>query len=38
MEKAGFQREGVLARWSLHPNISDEPRDCISFAKVKTAR
>jgi ribosomal-protein-alanine N-acetyltransferase len=37
MEKAGFQREGVLTRWSLHPNISNEPRDCISFAKVKTA-
>jgi ribosomal-protein-alanine N-acetyltransferase len=38
MEKAGFQREGVLTRWSMHPSISDEPRDCISFAKVKTVR
>ena len=28
MEKAGMLREGVLRRWIIHPNISDEPRDC----------
>jgi [ribosomal protein S5]-alanine N-acetyltransferase len=38
MEKTGFLREGVLSRWSVHPNISDEPRDCVSFAKVKAGR
>jgi ribosomal-protein-alanine N-acetyltransferase len=32
MEKAGMQREGILRRWILHPNISDEPRDCFSYA------
>ena len=37
MEKAGFFREGVLVRWSMHPNVSDRPRDCFSFAKVKVA-
>ena len=37
MRKAGFIREGLLARWSMHPNVSDEPRDCLSFAKVKAS-
>jgi ribosomal-protein-alanine N-acetyltransferase len=35
MEKAGMQREGVLRRWLLHPNISAEPRDCFSYARVR---
>ncbi len=35
LEKAGMQREGVLKRWSLHPNISSIPRDCWSFAIVR---
>ena len=35
LEKAGMQREGILRRWSLHPNISSVPRDCWSFAIVR---
>ena len=35
LEKAGLVREGVLRRWSLHPNISAEPRDSLCYAKVK---
>lgn len=35
MEKAGMQREGILRRWAMHPNISNEPRDCLCYAKVK---
>jgi RimJ/RimL family protein N-acetyltransferase len=35
MEKAGLSREGVLRRWSVHPNISEEPRDCFSYARVR---
>jgi [ribosomal protein S5]-alanine N-acetyltransferase len=35
MEKAGLTQEGVLRRWILHPNISAEPRDCFSYAKVR---
>lgn len=35
MEKAGLVREGVLRRWIVHPNISDEPRDCLSYARVR---
>ena len=35
MEKAGLSREGVLRRWILHPNVSDEPRDCLVMAKVR---
>ena len=35
VEKSGFVREGVLQRWLVHPNISDEPRDCYSYARVR---
>jgi RimJ/RimL family protein N-acetyltransferase len=35
MEKAGLTCEGVARRWIMHPNVSDEPRDCFSYAKVK---
>jgi len=35
MEKAGMQREGVLIRWSVHPNISPEPRDSYCYAITK---
>lgn len=36
MEKAGMSFEGVLRRYSLHPAIATEPRDCRMFAKVKS--
>jgi RimJ/RimL family protein N-acetyltransferase len=32
LEKAGMQREGVLRRYILHPNISSEPRDVYCYA------
>jgi ribosomal-protein-alanine N-acetyltransferase len=35
LEKCGFIREGLLRRWLVHPNISDEPRDCFSYARVR---
>ena len=35
LEKAGMQREGILRRESIHPNISPEPRDCYIYAIVK---
>jgi RimJ/RimL family protein N-acetyltransferase len=35
MEKAGLQREGILRRWIIHPNIGPEPRDCFSYAKIR---
>src|SRR6516225_8451195 len=35
LERSGFVREGLLRRWLLHPNISDEPRDCYSYARVR---
>lgn len=35
MEKAGLEREGVLRRWLVHPNIGPEPRDCFSYAKCR---
>ena len=35
MEKVEMQREGVLKRWVIHPNISTEPRDCYCYAIYK---
>jgi len=35
MEKAGMEREGLLRRYVLHPNVSDEPRDVYLYAIVK---
>jgi ribosomal-protein-alanine N-acetyltransferase len=35
LEKAGMQREGILRRFTVHPNISDEPRDCYCYSAVK---
>jgi ribosomal-protein-alanine N-acetyltransferase len=35
MEKAGMKREGILRRWSMHPTISDEPRDSYCYSRTK---
>lgn len=35
LEKAGMRREGILRRWAMHPNLSDEPRDSLCYARVK---
>ncbi len=35
LEKAGMQREGLLRKYIVHPNISDEPRDSYMYAIVK---
>lgn len=35
MEKAGLEREGILRRWLVHPNLSPVPRDCFSYARVR---
>lgn len=35
MEKAGMQREGLLKRYVVQPNISNEPRDSYIYAIVK---
>jgi [ribosomal protein S5]-alanine N-acetyltransferase len=35
LEKAGMQREGILRRFIIHPNISSEPRHCYCYAVVK---
>jgi RimJ/RimL family protein N-acetyltransferase len=32
LEKSGFLLEGRLARHTVHPNISAEPRDCLIYA------
>ncbi len=35
LERVGMQREGVLRRWLVHPNVSDRPRDCFCYSIVK---
>jgi len=35
LEKAGFAREGRLERYTVHPNISPEPRACFMYAKCR---
>ncbi len=35
MEKLGMKYEGILRRYSRHPNISNIPRDCKIYAIVK---
>lgn len=33
LEKSGFIREGRLERYTVHPNLSPEPRACFMYAK-----
>jgi len=35
MGKAGMKREGILRRWSVHPNVSSEPRDSFCYSVSK---
>jgi ribosomal-protein-alanine N-acetyltransferase len=36
LERVGMQREGILRRWSKHPNISERARDCFCYSIVKS--
>ena len=35
LEKVGMKCEGILRKYILHPNVSDEPRDSYMYAIVK---
>jgi RimJ/RimL family protein N-acetyltransferase len=35
LEKVGMQREGILRRFIVHPNMSPEPRDCFVYSNVR---
>jgi RimJ/RimL family protein N-acetyltransferase len=35
LEKAGLEREGILRRFMILPNISPEPRDCTCYSRVR---
>jgi RimJ/RimL family protein N-acetyltransferase len=35
MERAGMTREGILRRWLAFPNISDTPRDCFVYSRIR---
>jgi hypothetical protein len=34
VEKAGFEREGVLPRYAVFPALGPEPRDVSSYART----
>ncbi len=36
MEKAGMKLEGILRRWSIHPNLSGEPRNSYCYSITKS--
>ena len=35
LERTGFHQEGILRKWSVHPNVSYVPRDCYCYAKTR---
>ena len=35
MEKAGMQKEGLLRKWLVLPQLDENPRDCVSYSVVK---
>ena len=35
LEKSGFIREACLARYTIHPNLSPEPRACFMYARCR---
>ncbi|MGH8593729.1 MAG: GNAT family N-acetyltransferase [Gammaproteobacteria bacterium] len=35
LEKSGFVREARLERYTLHPNVSPEPRACFMYARCR---
>ena len=35
LEKVGMKREGILRRFTIHPNICGEPRDSYCYSAVK---
>jgi len=36
LEKVGMTREGILRGWIVHPQISNTPRDCFCYARVRS--
>jgi RimJ/RimL family protein N-acetyltransferase len=35
MEKIGMEKEGILRRCIIHPNVSDDPRDVYCYSIIK---
>lgn len=35
LERVGMEREAILRRWLIHPNMSAEPRDCLCYSIVR---
>jgi len=35
LQKSGMQREGILRRWVILPNMSEVPRDCFCYSIVR---
>lgn len=37
LEKSGFRQEGRLESYTIHPNVSPEPRACLMYARCQSA-
>jgi len=35
LERIGMEREGILRRWLVHPNVAETPRDCLCYLIVR---
>ena len=35
MEKSGLEKEGLLRKWIMHPQVGDTPRDCLCYSITK---
>jgi len=35
LEKVGLEREGILRRWAVRPNICKTPRDAFVYSKIR---
>jgi [ribosomal protein S5]-alanine N-acetyltransferase len=36
LERVGMEREGILRRWIVHPNLGAIPRDCYCYSRIKS--
>ena len=36
LEKSSFKQEGMLERYTIHPNISPVPRNCFMYARCRS--
>ena len=35
LAKAGFELEGTLRRWDVHPNLGEKRRDALCYSRIR---